>query len=161
MPSWSGLTHFDQVASVDFTDATKLEDIVKVSLFFSKFFKISKLINCIFLKISLFVCHDLVDSKFDEASILISCLRAYLNLFMYTGFQVHTTETIQMGRDALSKFSALMTVEFNYFHVSEHVLNIIATRNIARIQHFSQKKLGIYQKCTHMFMLLMILWKKE
>jgi hypothetical protein len=30
MPSWSGLIHFDQVVSLDFTDATKLEDIVKV-----------------------------------------------------------------------------------------------------------------------------------
>jgi len=31
MPSWRGLTHFDQVVSVDFTDATKLEHLVKVS----------------------------------------------------------------------------------------------------------------------------------
>jgi hypothetical protein len=30
MPSWRGLTHFDQVVSVDFTDATKLEHLVKV-----------------------------------------------------------------------------------------------------------------------------------
>jgi hypothetical protein len=30
MPSWPGLTHFDQVVSVDFTDATKLEHIIKV-----------------------------------------------------------------------------------------------------------------------------------
>jgi len=30
MPSWSGLIHFDQVVSLDFTDATKLEHIVKV-----------------------------------------------------------------------------------------------------------------------------------
>ena len=32
MPSWRGLIHFDQVVSVDFTDATKLEHIVKVSM---------------------------------------------------------------------------------------------------------------------------------
>jgi hypothetical protein len=31
MPAWRGLTHFDQVVSIDFTDATKLEHIVKVS----------------------------------------------------------------------------------------------------------------------------------
>jgi hypothetical protein len=30
MPSWRGLIHFDQVVSLDFTDASKLEDIVKV-----------------------------------------------------------------------------------------------------------------------------------
>ena len=30
MPSWPGLTHFNQVVSVDFTDATKLEHITKV-----------------------------------------------------------------------------------------------------------------------------------
>ena len=27
MPSWCGLTHFDQVVSIDFTDATKLEHL--------------------------------------------------------------------------------------------------------------------------------------
>ena len=27
MPSWCGLTHFDQVVSIDFTDATKLENL--------------------------------------------------------------------------------------------------------------------------------------
>ena len=32
MPSWRGLTHFDQVVSINFTDATKLEHIVKVSI---------------------------------------------------------------------------------------------------------------------------------
>jgi hypothetical protein len=31
MPSWRGLTYFNQVVSIDFTDATKLEHIVKVS----------------------------------------------------------------------------------------------------------------------------------
>ena len=31
MPPWRGLIHFDQVVSIDFTDATKLEHIMKVS----------------------------------------------------------------------------------------------------------------------------------
>jgi hypothetical protein len=30
MPSWSDLMHFDQVVSVNFTDVTKLEHLVKV-----------------------------------------------------------------------------------------------------------------------------------
>lgn len=30
MPSWPTLTHFDQIVSIDFTDATKLEHIMKV-----------------------------------------------------------------------------------------------------------------------------------
>jgi hypothetical protein len=30
MPSWRGLYHFDSVVSVNFTDASKLEDMVKV-----------------------------------------------------------------------------------------------------------------------------------
>ena len=31
MPSWHGLTNLNQVVSVDFMDATKLEQLVKVS----------------------------------------------------------------------------------------------------------------------------------
>jgi hypothetical protein len=30
MPSWSGLIHFDQVVSLNFTDAKKLDHLVKV-----------------------------------------------------------------------------------------------------------------------------------
>jgi hypothetical protein len=36
MPSWRGLIHFDQVVSLDFTDASKLEDIVKACSQFTK-----------------------------------------------------------------------------------------------------------------------------
>jgi hypothetical protein len=32
MPSWSGLIHFNQVVSVNFTDAKKLDHLVKVLL---------------------------------------------------------------------------------------------------------------------------------
>ena len=34
----------------------------------------------------------------------MSCVRAYLSLFMFTGFRLHTTETIKSGQDELKKF---------------------------------------------------------
>ncbi|KAF8956317.1 hypothetical protein BDZ97DRAFT_1907242 [Flammula alnicola] len=87
MPSWRGLTHFDQVVSLDFTDATKLEHLVKILLFTS---------------------HNLIKKKYKEGALLISCLRAYLNMITYIGLQVCTDETIAAGRDAVRKFSELM-----------------------------------------------------
>ena len=41
---------------------------------------------------------------------LLQCLRAYLNLNMYTGFNVHTMETIAAGENALEVFAELMKV---------------------------------------------------
>lgn len=42
--------------------------------------------------------------------ILLQCMQAYLNLNMFAGFNVHTTETIAMGEKALLAFSDLMKV---------------------------------------------------
>ncbi|KAH9476946.1 hypothetical protein JR316_0010862 [Psilocybe cubensis] len=90
MPPWPDLKHFDQVVSVDYTDASKLKDIVKILLFNS---------------------HDLIDSKkFKEGPLLLSCLRAYLNLFMYTGFNLHTAETIEEGKQEM-KYSLKSTLQ--------------------------------------------------
>jgi hypothetical protein len=41
-------------------------------------------------------------------------MRAYLNLNMIIGFNVHTTETIAMGEEALRAFSNLMKVSVTF-----------------------------------------------
>jgi hypothetical protein len=48
--------------------------------------------------------------RYPDAYLLLQCLRAYLNLNAYTGFNVHTMETIAAGEKALETFSTLMKV---------------------------------------------------
>jgi adenosyl cobinamide kinase/adenosyl cobinamide phosphate guanylyltransferase len=71
----------------------------------------------------LFASHDLISPKYQgEGHILISCLRAYLNLFMFTGFHLHTMETIESGREELKRFNELMKVR--YYIVANYTLII-------------------------------------
>ena len=58
----------------------------------------------------------MIDSKeHPDGYVLLQCLRAYLNLNMYTGFNVHTMETIAAGENALKVFADLMKVCFTSF----------------------------------------------
>jgi hypothetical protein len=60
---------------------------------------------------SIFVSHNVIDSnKHPDGYMLLRCLHAYLNLNMYTGFNVHTIETIAAGENALEVFAELMKV---------------------------------------------------
>ncbi|KAF8961518.1 hypothetical protein BDZ97DRAFT_1921202 [Flammula alnicola] len=124
MPSWSGLTHFNQVASLDFTDASKLEDLVKILLFTS---------------------HNLIGDKYTEGPVLLSGLRAYLNLCMYTGFKVHTTSTIASGREEVKRFSELMkkykkkstlqadkSWDIPKMHLRDHTFDDILAKGVTR-----------------------------
>lgn len=61
-------------------------------------------------KILLFTAHNLIDKKYKEQKSLLAALRKYLNLFMYTGLQQHTEETIEAGKLELENFSLLMKV---------------------------------------------------
>jgi hypothetical protein len=54
-------------------------------------------------------------NKHPDGYVLLQCLRAYLNLNMYTGFNVHTMETIAAGENALEVFAELMKVYFTLF----------------------------------------------
>ncbi|KAG2120397.1 hypothetical protein DEU56DRAFT_928435, partial [Suillus clintonianus] len=79
IPRWRNLNHFDQVVSVSFSDGTKYEDI-------------SKLI--------VFAAHN--------AYLMLRCIRSYTEFNMYASLEVHTEDTINNGREALSKFTGLM-----------------------------------------------------
>lgn len=60
----------------------------------------------------MFAAHDILPNT-DEcktAYLLLRCVRAYLEVDLYAALEVHTTETIAGGREALQKFSELMNV---------------------------------------------------
>ena len=71
--------------------------------------------------------HNVVDSK--NGQILLQCLRAYLNLNMFTGFNVHTMETIAMGEKALQVFSDIMKVcvFYSIVYILIHISKVYAT----------------------------------
>ena len=64
----------------------------------------------------IFVSHNVINSnKHPDGYVLLQCLHAYLNLNMYTGFDVHTMETIVAGKNALEVFAEIMKVYFPLF----------------------------------------------
>ena len=61
----------------------------------------------------IFVSHNVINSnKHPDGYVLLRCLHAYLNLNMYTSFDVHTMETIAAGENALEVFAEIMKVYF-------------------------------------------------
>lgn len=52
---------------------------------------------------------------------LLICLQSYLALDMYTALEVHTTETIERGRNELKRFMSLLEVCLNKILHSEIV----------------------------------------
>ncbi|TFK60594.1 hypothetical protein BDN72DRAFT_938428, partial [Pluteus cervinus] len=85
MPRWPGLYHYDKVVSVEFSDASKWEDLLKVLLF---------------------ATHNiLTKQRTPHGYALLGCLRSYVNLDTYAGMQVHTDETVAAGRLELKRFS--------------------------------------------------------
>ncbi|KAG1747038.1 uncharacterized protein EDB91DRAFT_1235854 [Suillus paluster] len=121
IPHWRNLNHFNQVISVSFTDRTKYEDI-------------SKLI--------VFAAHNVFDRDMDlEAYLLLRCIRSYVEFNMYASLEVHTEDTINNGREALSKLTGLMddTAEmsekswnFPKKHLSAHLFDDIEAKGVSR-----------------------------
>ncbi|KAJ3554141.1 hypothetical protein NP233_g12486 [Leucocoprinus birnbaumii] len=88
VPRWSNFHHFDAVTGVSFTDASKLEDIVKISLFCT---------------------YDLVlASQEPGALLLLRLLRKYLNVDAYMSLSVHTEEAIEAGKKELSEYNTIL-----------------------------------------------------
>ncbi|KAL4251298.1 hypothetical protein AB1N83_013827, partial [Pleurotus pulmonarius] len=87
-PRWSRLGHFKAITTLSFNDGSKSEDISK----------------CI-----LFAAHSILTRQVDPAGyILLKCMRCYINLRMYAGLQVHTSETILAGREEVKRLSILI-----------------------------------------------------
>ncbi|KAJ3563803.1 hypothetical protein NP233_g8701 [Leucocoprinus birnbaumii] len=89
LPRWRDLHHFHEVTEVSFSDASKFEDVVKISLF---------------------IAHDLIlESGQPGAFLFLQLLRKYLNLDLYMGFNVHTLETIEAGKAELAEWRDLLS----------------------------------------------------
>ncbi|KAJ3548840.1 hypothetical protein NM688_g5244 [Phlebia brevispora] len=88
LPRWQNFNHFSKIMGVYFADGTKHEDVSKSIVF---------------------AAHSVVT---EEASplgyLMLQCIRAYLEHDMYLGLEVHTKETIALGRAALYRFAELL-----------------------------------------------------
>ncbi|KAK7030283.1 hypothetical protein VNI00_014300 [Paramarasmius palmivorus] len=149
-PRWRNLSHFDAVTTVTFNDGSKHRDISKMFLFAAE--------------------QVFTRSEDPAAYQLLKCTRAYLNVIMYAGLHVQTTETMRAGRKAvlvlLSYLSDYMDIpkieelddkswEFIKLHYHAHLFDDIQRKGALR--NFStrpfEKKHGpirvIYQRRTN------------
>ncbi|KAJ7715035.1 hypothetical protein DFH07DRAFT_785677 [Mycena maculata] len=85
LPRWRNLNHFQTITNISFNDGSKHEDISKMILF---------------------AVHNILTDPLGLK--LLACIRSYIVLDMYLGFELHTTETIATGRQELQNFGALM-----------------------------------------------------
>ncbi|KAK0440025.1 uncharacterized protein EV420DRAFT_1316016 [Desarmillaria tabescens] len=88
-PRWRNLYHFESgFMAVHFADGGKYEDLSKHILF---------------------VTHNLLTETKDKHGYhLLKCVRSYIELHMYTGFNLHTERSIQAIQNELLRFSALI-----------------------------------------------------
>ncbi|KAF9443377.1 hypothetical protein P691DRAFT_764335 [Macrolepiota fuliginosa MF-IS2] len=83
-PQWCNIHHFNKVLNVHFTDASKFENIVKLSLY---------------------ITYDLFPHKSSTDGYLLLCLiHHYLNINMYSALDVHIEHTIEAGEAELKIF---------------------------------------------------------
>ncbi|KAJ3563065.1 hypothetical protein NP233_g9182 [Leucocoprinus birnbaumii] len=99
-PRFRDLQHFNKVIDTHFTDATKFETIVKLSLF---------------------VTHDLFPKSTEcEGYLLLRLIRHYLNIDMYAALNVHTDDTIAAGEKELQLFEECLTEYMSQTASDEH-----------------------------------------
>jgi hypothetical protein len=57
--------------------------------------------------------HDVIDRASHALPyLLLRCIRQYVNVDMYAALEVHTSETIAAGREAVKEFTQLLDVSF-------------------------------------------------
>lgn len=62
-------------------------------------------------QILLFVAHNILTEAADPLGyLLLKCLRAYIDLRLYAGMEVHTSETIAAGEKIVTKLGELLQV---------------------------------------------------
>ncbi|KAJ7845296.1 hypothetical protein B0H13DRAFT_2239099 [Mycena leptocephala] len=84
-PHWRGLNHFDSVMNTTFNDGSKHADVAKMMLF---------------------AAHNvLVD---EPGLLLLQALRSYLELRTAIKFEVHTSDTLAVGRDEILTLDSTM-----------------------------------------------------
>ncbi|KAK7021668.1 hypothetical protein R3P38DRAFT_3397032 [Favolaschia claudopus] len=123
-PRWRNLNHFQSVTNITFNDGSKHEDIAKMMIF---------------------AAHDVLTEN--AGFVLLKCLRAYLELDLYAGLNLHTMETIAAGRQHLQKFDRLMKEyrqacvdtpfeeknwNFPKMHLQQHLFDDIVRKGASR-----------------------------
>ncbi|KAJ7835622.1 hypothetical protein B0H13DRAFT_2240067 [Mycena leptocephala] len=116
-PRWKGLNHFDSVMNTTFNDGSKHEDVAKMMLF---------------------AAHNvLVD---EPGLLLLQALRSYLELRTAIKFEVHTSDTLAVGRDEILTLDSTMKTELYgnkdwnvpKFHSRWHALDHIEQKGASR-----------------------------
>ncbi|KAF9494958.1 hypothetical protein BDN71DRAFT_1496133 [Pleurotus eryngii] len=88
MPRWRNFHHFAALTTITFNDGSKFEDISKILLF---------------------VAHNILTKDADPLGyLLLKCLRAYIDLRLYAGMEVHTSETIAAGEQLVIELGELL-----------------------------------------------------
>ena len=115
IPHWRNLNHFSVVMNVSFTDGSKYEDIAKVRTTLTGILLVSDTGH---EKLLPFVAHTaLTKSNNPLGYLLLQCHRRYLVVDMYAGLEVHTSNTIQEGQNAVRAFGELILVwSLSNFH---------------------------------------------
>ncbi|KAJ7263191.1 hypothetical protein B0H12DRAFT_1209494 [Mycena haematopus] len=126
LPRWRNLNHFQTVTNISFNDGSKHQDISKMMLY---------------------AVHNILTLTDRIGLILLEWVRSYMELDMYVGLDLQTTETIAAGRQVLQKFGLLMEKykaacvgtefeeknwEFIKIHLHQHVFDDIERKGVAK-----------------------------
>ncbi|KAJ4463570.1 hypothetical protein C8J55DRAFT_443710, partial [Lentinula edodes] len=119
-PRWSKLNHFDTgVMKLSFNDGSKHYDISRLFLF---------------------AAHDVIPEKENKAAYtLLKVMRKYINMIMYSGLNVQTSDTIALGHGAIKNFvyislSPDVNKTFNVIkvHYHQHLYDDIENKGVLR-----------------------------
>ncbi|EKM77927.1 hypothetical protein AGABI1DRAFT_42300 [Agaricus bisporus var. burnettii JB137-S8] len=128
VPRWSNLNHFESVMNITFNDGSKNRDISKIFLYA--------------------VQSELTRDCNSEGYYLLRCLRYYLNIRMYTDFNLHTEGTLSIAEAELNqKFHPALLVyqqsqsqsinpqkswNFPKIHLRKHLFRDIYEKGVTR-----------------------------
>lgn len=64
----------------------------------------------VFLQLIIYAAYNAFNDDNEQSYCLLRCIRAYIELDLYLGLEVHTTSTLAAGRSQQQKFAELMEV---------------------------------------------------
>lgn len=107
----------------------------------------------------IFISHNVLTEKESPHGYdLLCCLRAYLDLTMWEGLEVHTEETIASGRKAVKRFRKLLNVsDFPWKAIS---INLFIRPTQINSQRLKYIKILTFQSSMLRLTYLTILSKK-
>ena len=112
-------------------------------------------------EITTFITHDiLTNNKNPHGYLLLRVLRCYLILDTYASLEVHTTETLEKGEEALRHYAAIIQVRY-FFSLSSEICLHAWNRNMLKQLKMKAKNPGTFRRTTHMSICLQIFLRKE